>query len=100
MWNTRSPPRCRNWWRRDLRLPRKYYAYELTRRHAARGVDRLSQSLFDASVDLKPLAPQAAASRIEDVAGCLKPRRARVSLDEMNAAIADEAAKRHVRGRY
>ncbi len=30
----------------------KYYAHELTRRHAADGVDRLSQSLFDASVDL------------------------------------------------
>ena len=32
----------------------KYYAYELTRRHEAEGVDRLSQSLFDASVDLNP----------------------------------------------
>lgn len=32
----------------------KYYAHELTRRHAAEGVDRLSQSLFDASVDLNP----------------------------------------------
>jgi ERCC4-related helicase len=32
----------------------KYYAYELTRRHEADGVDRLSQSLFDASVDLNP----------------------------------------------
>jgi len=32
----------------------KYYAHELTRRHAADGVDRLSQSLFDASVDLNP----------------------------------------------
>ncbi len=32
----------------------KYYAYELTRRHDADGVDRLSQSLFDASVDLNP----------------------------------------------
>lgn len=32
----------------------KYYAHELTRRHAANGVDRLSQSLFDASVDLNP----------------------------------------------
>jgi len=49
---------------------------------------------------LKPLAPQGAASRIEDVAGCLKPRRVRVSLDEMNAAVAEEAAKRHARGRY
>jgi RecG-like helicase len=33
----------------------KYYAHELTRRHAADGVDRLSQSLFDASVDLNPI---------------------------------------------
>jgi superfamily II DNA/RNA helicase len=32
----------------------KYYAHELTRRHAADGVNRLSQSLFDASVDLNP----------------------------------------------
>lgn len=32
----------------------KYYAYELTIRHAADGVDSLSQSLFDASVDLNP----------------------------------------------
>lgn len=32
----------------------KYYAHELTRRHTAQAVDRLSQSLFDASVDLNP----------------------------------------------
>ena len=32
----------------------KYYAHELTRRHASDGVDRLSQSLFDAGVDLNP----------------------------------------------
>jgi len=32
----------------------KHYAHELTRRHAADGVDRLSQSLFDASVGLNP----------------------------------------------
>jgi len=32
----------------------KYFAYELTRRHDADGVDRLSQSLFDARVDLNP----------------------------------------------
>ena len=32
----------------------KYYAHELTIQHAADGVDRLSQSLFDASVDLNP----------------------------------------------
>lgn len=32
----------------------KYYAHELTCRHAANSVDRLSQSLFDASVDLNP----------------------------------------------
>ena len=32
----------------------KYYAYELTRQFAADGVDRLSQSLFDATVDLNP----------------------------------------------
>ena len=31
-----------------------YFAHELTLRHAADGVDRLSQSLFDASVDLNP----------------------------------------------
>lgn len=32
----------------------KYYAHELTRHHSADGVDRLSQSLFDANVDLNP----------------------------------------------
>ena len=32
----------------------KYYAYELTRQCAGGDVDRLSQSLFDATVDLNP----------------------------------------------
>ena len=32
----------------------KYFAHELTIQHASDGVDRLSQSLFDASVDLNP----------------------------------------------
>lgn len=32
----------------------KYYAWELTRRRAASEEDRISQSLFDASVDLNP----------------------------------------------
>ena len=32
----------------------KYFAWELTRRRAASEDDRLSQSLFDASVDLNP----------------------------------------------
>ena len=32
----------------------KYFAYELTRHRSASGVDRLSQSLFDAAVDLNP----------------------------------------------
>lgn len=38
----------------------RYYAHELTRRHAADGIDRLSQSLFDASVDLNPHQIEAA----------------------------------------
>ena len=38
----------------------KYYAYLLTRRHAANDVNRLSQSLFDASVDLNPHQIEAA----------------------------------------
>jgi len=38
----------------------KYYAHELTLQHAANGVDRLSQSLFDASVDLNPHQIEAA----------------------------------------
>jgi len=38
----------------------KYYAHALTGRHAADGVDRLSQSLFDASVDLNPHQIEAA----------------------------------------
>src|SRR3954466_5734594 len=37
----------------------KYYAYDLTRR-ATEGLDRLSQSLFDASVDLNPHQIEAA----------------------------------------
>jgi AbrB family looped-hinge helix DNA binding protein len=49
---------------------------------------------------LKPVAAASEHSRIEDVAGCLKPRRSRVSLKEMEAAIADEVQKRHARGRY
>jgi hypothetical protein len=32
----------------------KYFAYELTRRHQPNDIGRLSQSLFDASVDLNP----------------------------------------------
>jgi hypothetical protein len=32
----------------------KYYAYELTRQAGGDSVDRLSTSLFDASVDLNP----------------------------------------------
>ncbi|CAA9892086.1 ATP-dependent helicase [Candidatus Methylobacter favarea] len=38
----------------------KYFAYELTRRHAPTGIGRLSQSLFDASVDLNPHQIEAA----------------------------------------
>jgi len=38
----------------------KYYANELTLLHSADGVDRLSQSLFDASVDLNPHQIEAA----------------------------------------
>jgi AbrB family looped-hinge helix DNA binding protein len=50
---------------------------------------------------LKPLAAAARKhSRIEDVAGCLKPRRSRASLKEMEAAIAAEVRERHARGRY
>jgi hypothetical protein len=30
----------------------KYYAHEISRRHSAGGVDRLSQSLLDACVDV------------------------------------------------
>ncbi|ANB78084.1 hypothetical protein AYM40_37650 (plasmid) [Paraburkholderia phytofirmans OLGA172] len=32
----------------------KYYAHEISHRHSAGGVDRLSQSLLDACVDLNP----------------------------------------------
>jgi len=38
----------------------KYYANEITRRHSADGVDRLSRSLFDANVDLNPHQIEAA----------------------------------------
>lgn len=49
---------------------------------------------------LKPVASVSEHSRIEEVAGCLKPRRPRVGLQEMATAIADEARERHARGRY
>jgi len=38
----------------------KYFAHDLTRRHASDGIGRLSQSLFDASVDLNPHQIEAA----------------------------------------
>ncbi|MGZ8181336.1 MAG: SNF2-related protein [Methylobacter sp.] len=38
----------------------KYFAHELTRRHGPDGIGRLSQSLFDASVDLNPHQIEAA----------------------------------------
>lgn len=38
----------------------KYFAHDLTRRHGANDVGRLSQSLFDASVDLNPHQIEAA----------------------------------------
>ena len=38
----------------------KYFAYELTRRQATNGIGRLSQSLFNASVDLNPHQIEAA----------------------------------------
>lgn len=38
----------------------KYYAYELTKRSPSKSIDRLSQSLFDASVDLNPHQIEAA----------------------------------------
>lgn len=38
----------------------KYFAHELTRRHASGGVDRLSMALFDACVDLNPHQIEAA----------------------------------------
>jgi len=38
----------------------RYFAYELTRRHGAGGVDRLSMALFDACVDLNPHQIEAA----------------------------------------
>jgi len=38
----------------------KYFAHDLTRRHGAHDVGRLSQSLFDASVDLNPHQIEAA----------------------------------------
>ncbi len=38
----------------------KYFAHELSILHSNNGVDRLSQSLFDASVDLNPHQIEAA----------------------------------------
>ncbi|MCL1962269.1 MAG: AbrB/MazE/SpoVT family DNA-binding domain-containing protein [Desulfovibrionaceae bacterium] len=48
---------------------------------------------------LLKLRQQQEESRIEDVAGCLKTKR-RVSLAQMDAAIAKEVKARHARGRY
>jgi hypothetical protein len=42
----------------------KYFAYDLTRR-ASGGLDRLSMSLFDAAVDLKPHQIEAALFALE-----------------------------------
>ena len=47
---------------------------------------------------LTPL-PSHTPSRIDEVAGCLKTRR-RVSLTDMDAAVAEEARARRARGRY
>ena len=44
----------------------KYYAHELSIQHAKNGVDRLSQSLFDASVDLNPHQIEAAFFALEN----------------------------------
>lgn len=44
----------------------KYFAHELSILHANTGVDRLSQSLFDASVDLNPHQIEAALFAIEN----------------------------------
>ncbi|MFM2615829.1 SNF2-related protein [Vibrio alginolyticus] len=44
----------------------KYFAHELSILHANNGVDRLSQSLFDASVDLNPHQIEAALFAIEN----------------------------------
>ena len=50
---------------------------------------------------LKPIIKTGqATTRLDDVAGCLKPKRGRVSLDEMKTALAREAIQRHARGRY
>ena len=44
----------------------KYYAWELTRRRRGGDVDRISQSLFDASVDLNPHQIDAALFAIQN----------------------------------
>ena len=48
---------------------------------------------------LRPVV-RATPTRLEDVAGCLQPRRSRVSQADMDAAVAQEAKARHARGRY
>lgn len=48
---------------------------------------------------LRPMV-SATPTRLEDVAGCLQPRRTRVSQAEMDAAVAAEVKARHARGRY
>ena len=43
---------------------------------------------------LRPMTP------LDGVAGCLTPRRRKVSLSEMDAALQMEVRARHLRGRY
>jgi hypothetical protein len=46
----------------------KYFAYELIRRHVSNDIDRLSRSLFDASVDLRePLKIQFKTTKIKAI---------------------------------
>lgn len=66
-------------------------------RHWKAGTEFVVQETPD-GILLKPLSPRTH-SRVEDVAGCLKTKR-RVSLAQMDAAVAEEAKARHARGRY
>ncbi len=58
----------------------KYFAYDLTRQHAANDVGRLSQSLFDASVDLNPHQIEAALFALRSPLSALLPTRQKRSL--------------------
>jgi AbrB family looped-hinge helix DNA binding protein len=61
---------------------------------------RLVVERTESGVLLKPLGREFAPTRPEDVFGCLRYEGQAKSVEEMEAGIAEEARRRHARGRY